>query len=123
MTTQLSTELITHKLKIKWEGTKYISKKLAESIFSQLADVNTKSVNISNPATLTYFSKYKSEIELYPLWDDEKTLEDTLYLNWFSEAQRAYFRGIWEQRIKDNKSTSKIVLDEMIKVYKETGNI
>lgn len=119
--TQLSTEVFTHRLKIKWEWTKYITRKLAESIFTQLNDPNSKTVVISNPKTLTYFQKYKTEVELFELKGEERSFEDTLHEQWLNEAEKDYIRGLWSQRKKDNKSTSNTILLDIIEKYKKRG--
>lgn len=119
--TQLSTEIFTHSLKIKWEWIHYIKKELAKSIYEQLNDPNTKTVTISNPKTLTYFQKYKTEVELRELKGEEKGFEDTLHQEGLNEAQKDYIREVWNQRKKDRKSTSNEVLLELIRIYKERG--
>jgi hypothetical protein len=40
---------------------------MAESLYKQLEDDNKKTVIIKNPKTLTFMSKYKSEVEILPL--------------------------------------------------------
>ena len=119
--TQLSTEIFTHRLKIKWEWVKYITRKLAEWIFEQLSDPNTKTVVISNPKTLTYFQKYKTEVELFELKWEERGFEDTLHHQGLRESDKEYIRWIWTQRKKENKSTSDTVLIELIEKYKQRG--
>ena len=114
MTTQLSTELITHRVKIKGEGTRYITRKTAESIYSQLIDESTKTVNISNPDTLAYFSKYKTDIELYPLDSEERTLEDSLHFSGLKQAQKEQIRISISNRKKEGRTTSPEQLQAMI---------
>ncbi|RKW20847.1 hypothetical protein D8B46_08695, partial [Candidatus Gracilibacteria bacterium] len=52
--TELSADVITYKLKIKGEGTKYVTKKFAESLFEQIADQTKQTITIVNPKTLAY---------------------------------------------------------------------
>jgi len=118
MTTNLSTEVFSHRLKIKWDNTRYITRNLAENIFLQLTDEEKKTIVIVNHKTLTYVHKYKSEVELTELVWEDKTFEDTLHHNWFKEHQKDYIREIWKQRKKDNKSTSNTVLQAVIESYK-----
>ena len=121
--TQLSTEVLTHRLKIKWEGTRYITRKLAEHIFQQLSDQNSKTVTISNPKTLTYFQKYKTEVELFELKVEERSFEDMLHNAGLKEHEKDYIRSVWEERKKERKSTSDAVLQEMLRVYKSKWDI
>jgi hypothetical protein len=114
MTTQLSTELITHRVKIKGEGTRYITRKTAEDIYSQLTDLNTKTVNIANDDTLAYFSKYKTDIELYPLDQEERTLEDSLHFSGLKQAQKEQIRLAISNRKKEGRTTSQEQLQAMI---------
>ena len=121
--TQLSTEIFTHSLKIKWEWIHYIKKELAKSIYEQLNDPNTKTVTISNPKTLTYFQKYKTEVELFELKVEERSFEDMLHNAGLKEHEKDYIRSVWEERKKERKSTSDAVLQEMLRVYKSKWDI
>ena len=82
-------------------------------------DENTKTVTITNSNTLTYISKYKSEVELTELQGEDKSFEDSLHHAGLKEHQKEYIRSIWEQRKKDRKTMSDTVLQAMIKTYKE----
>lgn len=114
---ELSCDVITHKLKIKWEWIKYINKKLAEAIFTELADKEKTTITIANPKTLTYMIKYKSEVELIPLDKDTSDLEDLLYINSLTEYQKDRVREIWELRKKERKprnlSNLKIIIEKV----------
>ena len=119
--TQLSTEVFTHSLKIKWEWTRSISRKLAESIFMQLDDPDTKTVTIKNTNTLTYFQKYKTEVELRELKWEERSFEDTLHHAGLKDNEKDYIRELWKQRKKDRQNTSNTALIDIIEKYKERG--
>ena len=119
MSTEISTELITHKLILKGEGIKYIHKKLAENIFTQLADQNNKTITIVNPNTLLYLTKYRSEVSLIPLDEENKNIEDKLYLAWLKEDQKEKFRKIWSQRKKEWKTTGEISFKEVVEAVKK----
>lgn len=112
--TQLSTQVFTHFLKIKWLKDRPVTEKFAKTIFDQLIDENNKTVRIVNPESLTYIQRYKNDIELIKLWDWDNTLEDTMYSKWLSDSDKERFRGIWKQRQKEWKSTSDTVMQEMI---------
>jgi len=118
--TELSTHVITHKLKIKWEPVKYISKKMADDIFNQLADKNLTSITIANPKTLTFLIKYKNEVDLIPLDKESADLEDLLYLNNLNDYQKEKVRDIRDMRKKERKPRNignlKIII-EMIKLW------
>lgn len=116
---ELSTELITHKLKIKWEWIKYITKKLAENVFAQLQDQSKNTINIVNSKTLTFITKYKSEVDLIPLDAENKTFEDTIYTSWLSEIDKDKVRNIWDLRKKERKSLSQVSLNEIIATFKK----
>ena len=116
--TQISTEIVTHKLKIKWEWTKYITRKVAESIFSQLTD-SWNTISIVNPQTLTYIQKYKSEVELSPLDNETQTLEETLATHWLTESQKEEVRNLIKIRKEEYKTTSNWVLENIIKSIKK----
>lgn len=114
MTKELSTELITHKLKIKWEWVRYISKKMAENIFNQLSDNSKWSIVIANPETLTFITKYRSEVDLLPLDKETKDFEDILYMSWLSDNQKERVREIRDIRKQEKKQLSKWILDNII---------
>lgn len=114
MSQELSTELITHKLKIKWEWVKYITKKLAMDIFEQLSDKDKTSILISNPKTLLFITKYRSEVDLIPLDWETKSFEDTLYFSWLPEHKKEIVRETRDLRKKENKSLTNWVLQNII---------
>ena len=113
MTTELSTDLISHKLIIKWIWTKYITKKFAEWIFAQL---NSKewNITIANPENLTYIQKYRSEVVLLPLDWEDKSLEDLLYLSWLSESKKEEVRHIIDQRKSEKKRITETIIKNII---------
>lgn len=114
---ELSTEIITHKLKIKWEWVKYISKKFAQWIFWQLQDQTKNTVQIINPDTLTFITKYKSEVDLIKLDSESNELEDQLYLAWLKESQKERVRDIRDNRKKNREPrtpwTLKIIITKV----------
>ena len=118
-TKALSTDLITHKIKIKWEWVKYITKKFAENIFSQLNDQSKNTINIVNPRTLTYITKYKSEVDLIPLDQENKNFEDVIYMSWLTDTNKDVVRDIRLLRRKDRKSLSMVCLDQIIEDIKK----
>jgi hypothetical protein len=111
---ELNTNIITHKLKIKWEWESYITKKNAENIFQQLTDPNKSHVIIANYETMTYITKFKSEVELINLKDDENNFEFILHKNWLKEHEKEKIRDIRKQRKKENKSLTNWVLQNII---------
>lgn len=113
MSKELSTELITHKLVIKWVWDRYITKKFAENIFNQLTN-DKKTIKIINPKTLTFIEKYKNEVELYPLDDEEKSVEDKIALSWLSQRKKEELRQILETRKQDKKPITDKILDNII---------
>jgi len=115
--TELSTIVITHKLKIKWEWTKYISEKMAESIFKQFKDQKTKIITIVNEENFSFITKYKSEIDLIKLNSESRDFEDTLFLSWLSEERKETIRDIWGIRQKERKSRTNTVLQNIIKSF------
>lgn len=118
MTKELSVDVITHKLKIKWEWVKYIWKKVAENIFNQLSDKNNSTITIANPNNLTYITKYRSEVDLIPLDKESKDFEDILYMSHLSEDQKEEVRDIWELRKKEKKHRSEGILKNIINSFK-----
>lgn len=114
MSYELSTELITHKLKIKGQDTRYITEKIAKSLYEQLEDDSKKTVTIKNPKTFTFMSKYKSEVEILPLDWEDSSFEDKLYLSWLKESQKIQVREIWENRKKEKKARTDWVLSNII---------
>lgn len=118
MTKELSTDIITHSLKIEWIGVKFIDRKFAEIIFKQLTDPNSKVVTIANPKTLTYIQKYKNEVTLLELDEETKDTEYYIYVSWLSEAKKQAVRDKLEQRKKDWFKTSKWALQEIINTFK-----
>lgn len=118
MTKELSTDIITHSLKIEWIGTKYIWKQFAETIFKQLTDPNSKVVTIANPKTLTYIQKYKNEVTLLELDEETKDSEYYIYISWLSDSKKQAIRDLLEIRKKEWKKTSKTSLQEIINTYK-----
>lgn len=121
MNTELSTELITHKLQIRGEWVKYISKKMAENIYAQLTNKTETKIIISNPKTLTHITKYKSEVNLVELDRDSRSFEDTIYFSWLNEYQRDQVREIWEMRKKEKKSLTQGVLENIISSFKNNS--
>ena len=119
MSKELSTSLITHKLVIKWEWIKYIWEDFAKWIFSQLANPEKKTITIANPETLLFITKYRSEIQLVPLDNENQSFEDKLEMYWMNEWQKNKMRNIWDQRKKDNKSLHE---DSFIMIIKEIKN-
>lgn len=115
---ELSSDVITHKLKIKWEWTKYVTKKFAESLFEQILDQTKQTITIVNPKTLAYVTKYKSEIELIPLDWENSDFEDILYRFWLSERQKEEVREIWDLRKKEKKPRTNGVLKNIIEYIK-----
>ena len=111
---ELSTETITHKLKIKWEWIKYISKKMAENIYWQLIDKTTSTVVIANSQNFTYITRYKSEVDIMPLNEESKDFEYILFSFGLNESQKDKIREIWEIRKKENKSLSNEALKNII---------
>ena len=116
--TELSADVITHKLKIKWEWTKYVTKKFAESLFEQISDQTKQTITIVNPKTLAYVTKYKSEIELIPLDWENSDFEDFLYRYWLTESQKDEVRDIWTLRKKEKKPRTNGVLKNIIEYIK-----
>lgn len=118
MTKELSTDIITHSLKIEWIGTRYIDRKFAEVIFKQLTDPNSKVVTIANPKTLTYIQKYKNEVTLLELDEETKDSEYYLWSSWLNETKKQAVRDKLDQRKKDWFKTSKWALQEIINTFK-----
>lgn len=116
--TELSNDPITHKLKIKGEWVKYIGKKLAENIFYQLADKKNSTITIANPKTLTFITKYRSEVDLIPLDRESADFEDQLYLAWLTESQKEKVRDIWDSRKKNKETRSPWTLRIIIEKVK-----
>ena len=117
MAQELSTELITHKLIIKWIWTKYITRKFAEWIFAQL---NSKewSIIIANPENLTYIQKYRSEVVLLPLDWEDKSLEDLLYMSWLKESKKEEVRQMVENRKQEKKPVTETIIKNIIESLK-----
>lgn len=116
---ELSTDVITHKLKIKWEPTKYITSKFAQELFAQIADPSKQTISIVNPKNFTYITKYKSEIELICLDWENSDFEDFLYKYWLTESQKEEVRDIRELRKKEKKPRTNWVLKNIIEYVKE----
>lgn len=114
----LSTELITHKLKIKWEWTRLISRKLAENIFNQIIDKTRSTIEICNPHNLTYIQKYKSEVSLIPLEDEELTIEELIIVSWLSKSKQEEVRYICETRKKEKRKVNEQILKNIINSVK-----
>ena len=117
MSTELSTEIISHRLIIAWIWTKYVSKDFAEWIFKQLTSWE-KTITIANPKTLTYIQKYRNEITLLPLEKDDKDIEYLLYISWLSEAKKEEVRSMVEIRKQEKKSIVTSVIQEIIESKK-----
>ena len=115
---ELSADVITHKLKIKWEWVRYITYKLTQELFAQIADNSKQTITIINPKNLTYIIKYKSEIEIVPLDWENSDFEDILYKNWLSERQKEEVREIWDLRKKEKKPRTNWVLKNIIEYIK-----
>jgi len=115
---ELSADVITHKLKIKWEWVRYITYKLTQELFAQIADNSKQTITIINPKNLTYIIKYKSEIEIVPLDWENSDFEDILYKNWLSESQKEEVREIWDLRKKEKKPRTNGVLKNIIEYVK-----
>ena len=118
MWTELSTELITHKLQIKGESTRYISKETAEMIFSQLTDESLTRVNIINQKTLTYISAYKWDVRLTPIEWEEKNFEDTLFASCLSHEKKERVRIMWNNRKNEWLPQTDGVLRNIIESFK-----
>ena len=116
---ELSTDVITHKLKIKWEPTKYITSKFAQELFAQIADPSKQTISIVNPKNFTYITKYKSEIELICRDWENSDFEDFLYKYWLTESQKEEVRDIRELRKKEKKPRPNWVLKNIIEYVKE----
>lgn len=116
--TELSTDVITHKLKIKWEGTRYITQEFAKEIFAQIKDGSKQTITIVNPKTFTFITKYKSEVDVMKLDDENSDFEDFLYRYWLTESQKEEVRDIWEMRKKEKKPRTKWVLKNIIEYVK-----
>lgn len=115
---ELSTEVITHKLKLKWENDKYISQKWAKHIYKQLEDETRSVIVISNPENFTYVTRYKSEVNLIPLDGEKRSFEDILFLSRLSESQKEIVRWIWETRWKERKQRTNGILQNIISKVK-----
>ena len=115
---ELSADVITHKLKIKWEWVRYITYKFAQELFAQIADNSKQTITIVNPKTFTYITKYKSEIEIVPLDWENSDFEDILYRFWLSERQKEEVREIWDLRKKEKKPRTNGVLKNIIEYIK-----
>jgi len=120
---KLSKDVITHKLKIKWEWIKYISTKFAQNIFNQLQDPNKNIVQIVNPDKLLFITKYKSEVDLIKLDPENTSFEDTLFMSWLSESQKERVRSIWDLRKKERKARNQINLKYLIEEIQKWENI
>lgn len=120
MSKELSTELITHKLVIKWIWNRYITKKFAKTIYEQLTEDKYKTVKIINPKTLTFIEKYKNEVELYPLDDEEKSIEDKIALSWLSNSKKEQLRLKIIDRKQNNLPITSWILDNIIEKIKNS---
>lgn len=118
MTTELSTEFITHKLIIKWETKpRYITSKVAKAIFEQLTDPKLNTVSVINYEKMTYLNKYKTEIELVELDDETRSLEDKLI--WLTSTQQDKVRELWYSRDKEWKRKNDMILQNIITYVKQ----
>lgn len=117
-TTELSTNVITHKLQIKWENPKYITKKQADEIFSQIADKEKATVTFINTKNSTFFEFYKRDIKISKLDSEKADFEDILFRAWLTEGQKEEVRQIWEERKKEKKKTTVWVLENVIDFVK-----
>lgn len=117
--TELSTDVITHKLKIKWEGIRYITQEFAKEIFHQIIDNSKQTITIVNPKTFTFITKYKSEVEIIKLDDENSDFEDFLYRYWLTESQKEEVREIWDLRKKEKKPRTNGVLKNIIEYVKD----
>lgn len=115
MTQALSTDVATHKLKIKWMETKYITRKLAENIFAQILDESKSSITILNPENLTFISKYKNDVELIPLEWEERTIEDKLV--WLSDSKKEKIRLTIIDRKKNNLPITDWIINNIIEKF------
>lgn len=115
---ELSADVITHKLKIKWEWVRYITYKLTQELFAQIADNSKQTITIINPKNLTYIIKYKSEIEIVPLDWENSDFEDLLYRYWLTEGQKDEVREIRNLRKKERKPRTNGVLKNIIEYIK-----
>jgi len=120
MNKELSKDVITHKLVIKWELTKYIWEEFAKWIFSQLANPEKKTITIANPESLLFITKYRSEVQLIPLNNDTRTFEDKLNMYWLKDFQKERFRSIWEERKRTNKSIWDISFKKIVEAIKNS---
>lgn len=116
--TELSTDVITHILEVKWEEPKYIKKKQAEAIFSQIADKNKATISFYNEKNLTFLEFYKRDIKLKKLDTEKSNFEDILFRAWLTESQKEEVRQIWEERKKEKKKTTVWVLENVIDFVK-----
>lgn len=116
MSQDLSVDLITHKLKIKWFDIKYIDRKLAQNIFDQIINPELKSITILNPETLTFISRFKAEIELIPIEWEEKTIEDIIYTSMLNKFEKERLRLILADRKKENKPVTEWIVKEILKI-------
>lgn len=117
MTTELSTEFITHKLIIKWETKpRYITNKVAQAIFQQLTDPNKNTVSIINYEKMSYLNKYKTEIELVELDTETRSFEDKLI--WLTATQKEKVRELRDDREKEWKRKNDMILQNIITYIK-----
>ena len=115
---ELSTNVITHKLQIKWENPKYITKKQADEIFSQIADKEKATETFINPKNSTFFEFYKRDIKISKLDEEKADFEDILYKYWLTESQKEEVRDIRELRKKEKKPRTNGVLKNIIEYVK-----
>ena len=115
---ELSTNVITHKLQIKWENPKYITKKQADMIFEQIADKEKATVTFINPKNSTFFEFYKRDIKISKLDEEKADFEDILYRFWLTESQKEEVREIWDLRKKEKKPRTNGVLKNIIEYIK-----
>lgn len=110
---ELSKDFVTHKLIIAWVWTKYITESFAKDIFNKL-NSNDKTIKISNPNNLTYIEKYKNEVQLLPIDWEDRNIEDKIALSWLNQRQKEEVRNIIEDRRKEKKPITDIILDNII---------
>lgn len=117
-TTELSTDVITHKLQIKWENTKYITKKQADEIFEKIADKEKATISFISEKNSTFVEFYKRDIKISKLDSEKADFEDFLYRYWLTESQKEEVREIWDLRKKEKKPRTNGVLKNIIEYVK-----
>lgn len=110
---------ITHKLKISWEDTKYITLRQARFLFDQFNDEKNTQITIKDPKTLTYITKYRSQIDLVPLDEESNDLEDLLFRSWLPESWKDEFRSIVDLRKRERKPITTPVIVNILETMQK----